>query len=90
MRIASYLVILICVLSLSMSGQQAARDGSEAAIRTLEHEWVEGQERNNNRALDLIFDNALVYVEYGKLVTKGEYLSRVKWAAPNLARLCWS
>ena len=87
MRIASYLVILICVLSLSMSGQQAARDGSEAAIRTLEHEWVEGQERNNNRALDLIFDNALVYVEYGKLVTKGEYLSRVKWAAPQPSQI---
>ncbi len=30
-------------------------------------------------ALDLIFDNALVYVEYGKLVTNGDYLSRIKW-----------
>jgi len=87
MRIASYLVTLICVLSLSISGQQAAMGGSEAAIRTLEREWVEGQERNNNRALDLIFDNALVYVEYGKLVTKGEYLSRVKWAAPQPSQI---
>jgi hypothetical protein len=28
--------------------------------------------------LDLIFANALVYVEYGKLITKAEYLSRIE------------
>jgi hypothetical protein len=84
---ATYVFILICALSLSISGQQASESGSEAAIRALEHEWVEGQARNNNRVLDLIFDNALVYVEYGKLVTKGEYLSRIKWAAPQPSQI---
>jgi hypothetical protein len=34
--------------------------------------------------LNLIFDNVLVYVEYGRLVSKGEYLSRIRWEAPNL------
>jgi hypothetical protein len=32
----------------------------------------------------MIFDNALVYVEYGRLVSKGEYLSRIKKAGPQL------
>lgn len=87
LRMLSHGFILICALSLSMSGQQAAASGSEATIRALEHEWVDGQARNNNRALDLIFDNALVYVEYGKLVTKGEYLSRIKWVTPQPSQI---
>jgi hypothetical protein len=70
MRIMSILFILACAASLSALAQEA--DGNTATtIRALEHEWVDGQSRNNNRALDLIFDNALVYVEYGQLVTKG-------------------
>ncbi|MGC1448455.1 MAG: hypothetical protein WA830_00325 [Candidatus Sulfotelmatobacter sp.] len=34
--------------------------------------------------MNLIFDNAPVYVEYGKLVTQGEYRSRIKWEAPKV------
>jgi hypothetical protein len=83
MRIGGLLLILICAPAMRTPGQQAVDGGSVAAIRALEHEWVEGQSRNNNRALDLIFDNALIYVEYGKLVTKGEYLSRIKWTGPQ-------
>jgi hypothetical protein len=49
----------------------------------LEREWTEAQSHNNNRALDLIFDNALVYVEYGKLVSKAEYLSRIRQEIPT-------
>ena len=43
-----------------------------------EHQWVDGRSWNDNRALDLIFDNAVVYVEYGQLVTKGDYLARIR------------
>jgi Domain of unknown function (DUF4440) len=87
MRTASFLFILVWVTLPSTLGQQPIHGGSEAAIRALEHEWVDGQARNNNRALDLIFDNALVYVEYGKLVTKGEYLSRIKRAGPQINQI---
>lgn len=84
MRIMSILFILACAASLSALAQEA--DGNTATtIRALEHEWVDGQSRNNNRALDLIFDNALVYVEYGQLVTKGDYLARIKQEAPQIA-----
>src|SRR5712671_3000406 len=77
---------LVCATSLS-PGQEAVEGDATATIRTLEHEWVEGQSSNDNRALDLIFDNALVYVEYGKLITKGEYLSRVRAAEPNPSQI---
>jgi hypothetical protein len=84
MRIMSILFILTCAASLSALAQEA--DGNTATtIRALEHEWVDGQSRNDNRALNLIFDNALVYVEYGQLVTKGDYLARIKQEAPQIA-----
>jgi hypothetical protein len=78
MKIPTLLSILICATSLTAAGQQAAEENTAASIRALEHEWTEGQSRNDNRALNLIFDNGLVYVEYGRLLTKGEYLSRIK------------
>jgi len=69
MRIMSIMFILGCA-ALSVPAQEA--DGNIATtIRALEREWVDGQSGNNNRALDLIFDKAFVYVEYGQLVTKG-------------------
>jgi len=69
---------LVLFSSVAVWGQQGDKGGSVATIRALEHEWAEGQSRNDTRVLDLIFDNALVYVEYGKLVSKGEYLARIK------------
>lgn len=85
MRATALSCILVCAMSLFVSAQEAPSEGNSApAIRALEHAWVEGQSRNDNHALDLIFDNALVYIEYGKLMTKGQYLSRVKSAGPYL------
>lgn len=83
----SLLSILFCAMSLPVFAQQAADDNAGLEILALEHEWVEGQSRNDNRALDLIFDNALVYVEYGRLVTKGEYLLRIRTGGPNLEQI---
>ena len=84
MRTIGLLLVLVCAKSLPASAQEAADGGVASAIRDLEHEWVEGQSRNDNRALNLIFDNALVYIEYGKLMTKGDYLLRVRSAKPQL------
>jgi ketosteroid isomerase-like protein len=45
----------------------------------LEHAWDQAQERGDVKALAAIFDNSLIYVDYdGKLLTKAEYLARVK------------
>jgi hypothetical protein len=82
MTATGLLFILVCATSLR--AQEALAEGNVAsAIRRLEHAWVEGESRNDNRALDLVFDNALVYIEYGKVVTKGEYLFRVGSAGPQ-------
>jgi ketosteroid isomerase-like protein len=85
MRTAGLLTILILLgATPQLVPAQAELDGNTASvIRALEHDWVEGQSRNDNRALNLIFDNAVVYVEYGQLVTKGEYLSRIRTEGPH-------
>jgi ketosteroid isomerase-like protein len=78
-RARAGLIILVSV-TLFAPAQDAPNGGTASNIIALEHAWVDGQARNDNGALNLIFDNALVYVEYGKLVTKGEYLLRVRTA----------
>lgn len=78
------LLILLCSLGPQLAAQEAADAGTAATIRALEKEWTLAQSRNDNGALDLIFDNALVYLEYGKLVSKGDYLSRVRQNPPEL------
>jgi Domain of unknown function (DUF4440) len=83
MRIAAGCCILVCAASLSAPGQQLAAGVTAAGIRALESAWTIGQSRNDSGALDLIFDNALVYVECGKLITKGEYLSRIERQSPQ-------
>jgi Domain of unknown function (DUF4440) len=87
MKATGILLILVCALWLPVSAQEGNEGGTAAAIRALEHEWVDGQSRNDNGALDMIFDNSLVYVEYGKLVSKGEYLLRIKAAGPQISQI---
>ena len=76
-------MLFLSVIANCIWAQDASDPGTAASIRALEKQWTVGQSRNDNRALDLIFDNALVYVEYGRLVTKGEYLARIKSVAPE-------
>ncbi|HWY21372.1 MAG TPA: nuclear transport factor 2 family protein [Candidatus Acidoferrum sp.] len=84
MKRIGLLLVLACVMSrAAASAQEAAGGDAATAVLTLEHEWLEAQSRNDNRALDLIFDNALVYIEYGGLMTKGDYLLRVRSANPQ-------
>jgi hypothetical protein len=82
-RPMAFLLIVLCASSVFAQENQ----GVEAAIRALEHEWVEGQSHNDNHLLDLIFDNSLMYVEYGRLVTKSEYLLRIKDAGPQINQI---
>lgn len=82
---------IVCLFLLCGSpatwAQQGDESGTAATIRALEHEWAVGQSRDDARALDLIFDNALVYVEYGNLVSKGEYLARIKRQNPQMDQI---
>ncbi|HUC29166.1 MAG TPA: nuclear transport factor 2 family protein [Candidatus Acidoferrum sp.] len=79
------LLLLISGMSVPMLGQKEPEESTARSILALEREWAEGQSRNDNRALNLIFDNALVYVEYGQLVSKRDYLARIKHESPQIA-----
>jgi hypothetical protein len=83
MKTPGLLLILICTVCPHIPAQQTLEGSVASNIGALEHAWLLAQSRHDNRALDLIFDNALVYIEYGKTVTKGEYLSRVRATAPK-------
>ncbi len=87
MKTTGLLFILVCAMSLSVPAQTAPEDDDAQTIRSLEHAWFEAQSHNDNRALDLIFDNALVYMEYGRLISKGDYLLRVRSAKPQLEQI---
>jgi hypothetical protein len=67
--------------------QDATTGDVASAIQTLEHTWFEAQARNNNGTLNLIFDNDLVYIEYGRLIARGDYLLRVKSAQSQMAHI---
>lgn len=75
------LLALTCLFPPMISAQTAS--SSETAVRALEKQWTYAQGHNDNRALDLIFDSELVYVEYGRLVSKGEYLARIRQEVPS-------
>jgi hypothetical protein len=89
MRITGLLLVLVCFVATPLSGsaQEAPRGDATMAIRALEYERVEARSRNDNRALDLIFDNALVYIEHGRLMTKGDYLLGVRSGTPQLQQI---
>jgi len=81
---ASWLVCLPLLLGTaltSLSGQTVDETGSRTRILALEHAWNQAEAFKDLKALDTLFDNALVYVDFdGTLMTKAEFLSRVKSA----------
>jgi hypothetical protein len=77
------LILLLGTYTATWFSAQQTDAAASGAIRALEHEWVEAQSHNDNRALDLILDTAVVYVEYGRLVTKADYLLRIKHQDPS-------
>ena len=55
--------------------------GVRSKILALEHAWNQAEALKDLKTLDGLFDNALVYVDFdGTLMTKAEFLSRVKSA----------
>jgi ketosteroid isomerase-like protein len=79
MKTTSCLLILVCVLLIRVRAQEVGeRGGTGPAILALEHARYQAQSRGDKRALDQLLDDALVFIEDGLLVTKGEYLARVQ------------
>jgi ketosteroid isomerase-like protein len=71
-------ILLLCTCTATWLSAQQTDAAASGAIRALEHEWFEAQSHNDNRALNLILDQNVVYVEYGRLVTKADYLLRIR------------
>ncbi len=76
-------IVFLCCSPILLLRAQQTDTAASGAIRALEHEWVEAQSHNDNRALNLILDSGVVYVEYGRLVTKADYLLRIKHQDPS-------
>jgi ketosteroid isomerase-like protein len=77
MRPVMLTVILGC--SALAAAQHADDAGARQSIMALEHAWDQALEAADVKALSAIFDNSLIYIDYdGRLLTKAEYLLRVK------------
>jgi len=79
---AARLVCLLVLFATLGSWVWAQSDDDVSAgtkILALEHAWNQAEALGDLRALDALFDNALLYVDYdGQLMTKAEFLSQVK------------
>ncbi len=81
-------IFLVCLLLGISAAQNADDSGSRSSILALEHAWDQALERQDIKALSAIFDNSLVYVDYdGRLLTKAEYLARVKANAAHIQQI---
>jgi ketosteroid isomerase-like protein len=81
LRMRTILIMMITALLCSMHVRAQSTFDTEGreSIRALENAWDQAQERGDATALAPILDNSLIYVDYdGKLLTKAEYLARVK------------
>lgn len=87
MKMKGIWLMVAWALCLPAFCQENDQGGTVPVIRSLEREWVEAQARHDSGALNMIFDNALVYLEYGRAVTKGEYLSRINETSSQLSQI---
>lgn len=84
MRNVFVFVIVICsALHLALA-QIASDKGAVTTVLALEHAWNQAEQVKDTRALDAIFDNSLVYIDYdGTFRTKAEFLGRLRSQASH-------
>jgi ketosteroid isomerase-like protein len=88
MRMYPLIAVLVCCALSSAAAQDAGDALARSKILALEHAWDQAQERCDVKALAAIFDNSLVYVDYdGKLLTKAEFLERVKSNSTHMEQI---
>jgi len=75
------LVILVGLALAPLWAQGEEQSGARSRILALEHAWNQAEAFKDLKALDALFDNELVYVDFdGTLMTKATFLLRVKSA----------
>ncbi len=82
MRVVIKNLASVALLVATLAFSQAPDESSaRARVLALEHAWNQAEAFKDMKALDALFDNALVYVDYdGSLLTKAEFLAHVKSA----------
>jgi ketosteroid isomerase-like protein len=89
MKMTMPAVLLLCAWQPTALAQSTiAQQEAKSNIIALEHAWDQALEREDAKALSALFANSLLYVDYdGKLLTKIEYLERVKANATKLQQV---
>jgi hypothetical protein len=78
MRFVSACVVVAMGLS-PLWAQSSGEAGSRSKILALEHAWNQAEAFKDLKALDALFDNALIYVDAdGTLMNKSDFLTHVK------------
>ena len=80
LKCCTRLLLIVAAIS-AVWAQNAADNGAKSKILALEHAWNQAESVKDIKALDTIFDDALVYVDLdGALLSKAQFLTRVKSA----------
>lgn len=87
MKIGRFIVVVAALASL-LAAQNYGDSNARSSILALEYAWDQAQERGDTKALSAIFHNSLTFVDYdGKILTKTEYLARVKADSSHLQQI---
>lgn len=83
-RIGAILFCSVLSFASAASAQTTTDAGTVTKVLALELAWNQAEERKDTKAMDALFDNAMVYVDYdGTFKTKAEFLARVKAASTH-------
>jgi ketosteroid isomerase-like protein len=77
-----FLTVFLAVV-LPVAGQQKETSAEESKILALENAWNKAEEGKDSRALDMLLDDSLVYVDWdGSRMGKAQFIASVR--APEL------
>ena len=79
MKAKVYFAAVVCLVSVVARAQDDTNQAAATKILAMESIWNQAEEHGDIKALDLIFDNALIYVdEDGSMLTKAQFLLRAR------------
>jgi ketosteroid isomerase-like protein len=88
MKPLALVLTLLCSAPSVVGAQPSGDSAARSSILALEHAWDQALERQDIKGLADIFDNGVMYVDYdGKLLTKTDYLARVKLNKDNFQQV---
>jgi len=79
MRPMVHALMLTCALVASIAAEDNISSAAQSKVLALENAWNIAEEKSDVRALDLIFDNSMIYIdEDGALLSKAQFLAQTK------------